>query len=663
MSEPESMDLSAEDLMPAWVSGLENASSGTSTNKSKWADYEEPAKGKGGGRRGGQSFDKRSGGARSGGSYNRDDRRQQGGRGNNDRRDRNQGSRGQRRDEHKPMRAEDIVPQVDFVVEPTKEAVQALCKHIRSTNRAYAMVEVAKMVLASADRYRVTFRAKSSKTDKAIRMVRCKIDGSVWLSREEAVAHFLNTPDLLKEFYQVEEVKTEAPKGNFSVIAVCGLSGTILGPPNHHEYQQNINTLHRERFGNMPLERFKSRIEMRRDEETVEQWKELMSTSKHYQVVNKKAQAKAEAKQTSDKQSQDPVTEKSSVESSKQETASETPQEEAVVDAKDQDVQNNDAEEVAPTDNENQSPSEEPVADSSSEENAELEKDVNADDTQASADITSDDESGEKPESPDESPGEPPITSMTELTRHFREHFARRIFKEVGETRLAGNVTKNELSPALYERMNAEINWQKRGFPLPMVRTLCRRFEHNGLKFFKRGAKELFVSAARPRALAEDTVLTDRLLVMLNYIKVKPGTLAGDLIKHLQTLTATDAAPSAVKKDQNPDTPSDTDTSTSSEPTKSELALLADLRWLLAEGYLIEFPNAELLPGTAVNADKRKRRNKQRPKKKAVMKKKTVANTSTDKPKSAAITAEAVKVQPPIKEDSKAGEPIAQENK
>ncbi|MFK5923981.1 MAG: hypothetical protein QM496_17535, partial [Verrucomicrobiota bacterium] len=582
----------------------------------------------------------------------------------NDRRDRNQGSRGQRRNDHKPMRAEDIVPQVDFVVEPTKEAVQALCKHIRSTNRAYAMAEVAKMVLASADRYRVTFRAKSSKTEKAIRMVRCKIDGSVWLSREEAVAHFLNTPDLLKEFYQVEEVKTEAPKGNFSVIAVCGLSGTILGPPNHHEYQQNINTLHRERFGNMPLERFKSRIEMRRDEETVEQWKELMSTSKHYQVVNKKAKAEAEAKQTSDQQSQDPVTEGSSVESSKQKTASETPQEEAVVDAKDKDVQNNDAEEVAPTDNENQSPSEEPVADSLSEENADLEKNVSTDDAQdaqASAGGTSDDESGEKTESPDEKPVEPPITSMTELTRHFREHFARRIFKEVGETRLAGNVAKNELSPALFERMNAEINWQKRGFPLPMVRTLCRRFEHQGLKFFKRGAKELFVSAARPRALAEDTVLTDRLLVMLNYIKDKPGTLAGDLIKHLHTQTAADAAPSAVKKDQTPDTPSDTDTSTASEPTKSELALLADLRWLLAEGYLIEFPNAELLPGTAVNADKRKRRNKQRPKKKAVMKKKTVANTSTDKPKSPVLTAEPAKVQP--KEDSQADKPKSQEKK
>ncbi|MFK5921725.1 MAG: hypothetical protein QM496_06060, partial [Verrucomicrobiota bacterium] len=81
------MDLSAEDLMPAWVSGLENASSGTSTDKSKWANYEEPSKGKGGGRRGGQSFDKKNGGARSGGSYNRDDRRQQSGRGNNDRRD------------------------------------------------------------------------------------------------------------------------------------------------------------------------------------------------------------------------------------------------------------------------------------------------------------------------------------------------------------------------------------------------------------------------------------------------------------------------------------------------------------------------------------------------------------------------------------------------
>ena len=213
-----------------------------------------------------------------------------------------------RRDDRQPIRAEDIVPQVEFVVEPTVGNCQSLWLNISAlTNRAYAMAEVAHMVLAAGDRYRVIFRVKSGNGEGAkknptpgrqpntFRLVRCKTDGSVWLSRDEAVAHFLNTPELLKKFYEIEEVTTEAPKGNFSVIAICGLSGTILGPPNHHEYQQNIASLHRSRFANMPLEKFKSRIEMRRDEETIEQWKEQMSTSRHYRVQTEKSEVSSKS--------------------------------------------------------------------------------------------------------------------------------------------------------------------------------------------------------------------------------------------------------------------------------------------------------------------------------------------------------------------------------
>ena len=52
----------------------------------------------------------------------------------------------------------------------------------------------------------------------------------------------------------------------------------------------------------------------------------------------------------------------------------------------------------------------------------------------------------ENPPANDPPDSEPAITSMGELTRHFREHYARRIFKEVGEVRLPGTISKGELS-------------------------------------------------------------------------------------------------------------------------------------------------------------------------------------------------------------------------
>ena len=637
MSESESLDLSAEDLMPAWVSGLEIPSTTPPTTKYDRDENRDQGKGKGGGNSDGRRNDR-------GGGFRNDDRQQSsgGGRGQNDRRDRNQGPHDRRRESRPPLRAEDIVPQVDFLVEPTVEAVKALAKHIRSTNRAYAMAEVAQMVLASPDRYRLIFRAKSEnregekeKSDRdnqpnSFKMLRCKTDGSVWLSREEAVAHFLNTSELLKEFYDVEEVETEAPKGNFSVIAVCGLSGTILGPPNHHEYQQNIASLHRERFGNMPLEKFKSRIQMRRDEETIEQWKEQKSTSRHYRVRTMKPEPPVSEK-SPDNEATPIVEETVATETGEATSSAEAPE-----------SANISPEDLPPATAE-ETPTEEPViesaeadpvpaepnneAETKAAETDELVKDVESELNPTEEKIPEDADDDTSP-AEEASKAEPAITSMAELIRHFRENYARRIFKEIGEVRLPGTVTKQELSSALNERMNAEINWQKRGFPLPMVRTLCRKFEHLGLKFFKRGEKALFVSASRPRALAKETVLTDRLVLMLNHIIEKPGTLAGDLIKHLQGETI----PPAKEKSE-----------TAAEPSKKELALLADLRWLVGEGYLIEFPNSELIPGTAVTADKRKRKPSKRPKKKRPAKKKAVAEIkgSDAKPADAPVVSKA----------------------
>ena len=41
-------------------------------------------------------------------------------------------------------------------------------------------------------------------------------------------------------FYQAERTATEPPKGKYTFVAQCGLSGVILGPPNHHDYQNPV---------------------------------------------------------------------------------------------------------------------------------------------------------------------------------------------------------------------------------------------------------------------------------------------------------------------------------------------------------------------------------------------------------------------------------------
>jgi hypothetical protein len=87
-------------------------------------------------------------------------------------------------------------------------------------------------------------------------------------------------------FYQSERTATEPPKGKYTFVAQCGISGVVLGPPNHHDYQNQLRKLHAERFSRMPFEVYKSRVKIVRDEEVVKKWVEDQSFKTEYICLN-----------------------------------------------------------------------------------------------------------------------------------------------------------------------------------------------------------------------------------------------------------------------------------------------------------------------------------------------------------------------------------------
>ena len=97
------------------------------------------------------------------------------------------------------------------------------------TGRSYPIFDLARLSLGGPERYHATFTVKPEVTQ--IELVECRADHSLWLSMNEAVRHFSNGP-LFSRYYKKEVIEVEPPKGNFTVIAVCGLSGELLGPPN-----------------------------------------------------------------------------------------------------------------------------------------------------------------------------------------------------------------------------------------------------------------------------------------------------------------------------------------------------------------------------------------------------------------------------------------------
>ncbi|MDX6766535.1 MAG: hypothetical protein SFU85_07070 [Candidatus Methylacidiphilales bacterium] len=156
---------------------------------------------------------------------------------------------------------------------PESHGVEGIARQMKTDLKAYPLFDLAWLVLEKPDRYRVEFR-RASPESPAVYQV--KIDGSLWTGEREAVAHVL--AHHLETFYRRERVAVEPPKGNFSFVAVCGMSGTVLGPPNYHDYQAKMLRLYNERFANMPFETFKARIRVEREEALVQKWKEEQSS-------------------------------------------------------------------------------------------------------------------------------------------------------------------------------------------------------------------------------------------------------------------------------------------------------------------------------------------------------------------------------------------------
>lgn len=174
---------------------------------------------------------------------------------------------------------------VEINLVPEAHGVDSLTRQIRVTGRAYPLFDIARLVLQKDERFGVEFRVKKPAEGAAPQpLFTCVLDDTAWLSEEEAVGHVL--AHHLATFYQVEKVPTDPPKGTYTFVAQCGMSGVILGPPNYHDYQNKLHKLHQDQFGNMPFDRFKARVKIVRDEEVVKKWVEDQSFKTEYTALN-----------------------------------------------------------------------------------------------------------------------------------------------------------------------------------------------------------------------------------------------------------------------------------------------------------------------------------------------------------------------------------------
>lgn len=503
------LDLSGLNFGPAWA---RDKSESKSLKKFKDRGDRDDRRG-GGGRR-----DDRRGG----GGPRRDFRGGGGGRGQRG----GGGGRGRRDDDRRPLRQEVEPPEgFELRLMPAEESLDLLAKRVIDSGQTFSVFDLAKVLLQSRDRFRVTFESSGKK------FFRCREDQSIWLTKDEAQRHLWRS-EWVKKFYEEVQVEGEAPKGSFSAIARCGISNELLGPPNYHGYQEKLAALHRERFSNMSLDAYRAKVRTERGEEAVEAWLESMKTVTKWKVAEpKEEEVKEEPKADEAEATEATEDSKEAVPEAEPELAAEAPEQTS-----------EQSEEIA-----------------APEELAAEAEEAAPDDAPAEE---SNDAAGDAPAAKEEAPAEEKPVELFDdaraVERHFAENHFDEVFEETDRAWVMGDIRGNLLSPGLLTLLKRGVAEEKR-YPAKLMPVVCRQLSGRHVAVFK-WKKKLKVGPSRPHAVPTDTPLAERPRAIIDHLVKKSGVALKDFWEAVM--------PEGVTDEQKHD-------------------WFQDFQWLLSQGHII----------------------------------------------------------------------------
>jgi hypothetical protein len=168
------------------------------------------------------------------------------------------------RDALKPEAPLDV--SVQFLPRPV--VLDNVLAQVKGDALAYSLFFLARSFLEKPQRYEVAVKAKPESP-----LYRLGETGPVTSDRTFLESNAFRLAR--EQFYRVEVAQAEPLKGNFTSIARCRLSGTVLGPTNHHDYQRRLRNLYEQRFSRrMSFPDYQRQIDIVSDPAAVEQWKE-----------------------------------------------------------------------------------------------------------------------------------------------------------------------------------------------------------------------------------------------------------------------------------------------------------------------------------------------------------------------------------------------------
>jgi hypothetical protein len=369
---------------------------------------------------------------------------------------------------------------IEVTFHPEEKGFAAMIEAMKQNQRAYTLFDIAKLVLNKPERHMVKFarQAVANGTPEPLFLV--TPGENIFLRQDEAVRFVLrqHAAMILKE----KKTPIDPPKGNFTFVNRCGLTGVWLGPPNYHEYQSRLVRHHQSRLRHMHFEEFKSRIQTVKDPEAVKAWVDSMSFKTEYECLL------------------DP----------------------------------------------------EPKT----------------------------------------------FSTRDELEKYFIENHLAKFVTSAPEVRISGVASRQLQNPALLETLR--LTWeQERKFPLKTANEMRGRLRHEGFHFFKDPKGITFISRIKPQKFESIGHLSEQIQKIILFLREHIGCKRKRLIEHFVPPATTAAATPAPAHDTVAIASGlSADGNAPAVPAPAlpsmEDRVLADLHWLIQDGYVVEFSDGRL---------------------------------------------------------------------
>jgi hypothetical protein len=156
---------------------------------------------------------------------------------------------------------------------PETKALGTVMRKLQQGFLAYKLKDLAYFFLdnPSSVLMKVSPRRSDDARREQVTFHQCKACGFTASDAASLEAHIVAAH--IGDYYDVREVECEPPKGNFTCVAKCGLSGVLLGPPNIHGFNSTVREMIRTKYPSMSEAEYRSRIVMLREPEAIEEWR------------------------------------------------------------------------------------------------------------------------------------------------------------------------------------------------------------------------------------------------------------------------------------------------------------------------------------------------------------------------------------------------------